>query len=86
MRRAYTAYKEIIYKIALQLMEFVIELFKAIVIDTILAIPGAAIKWFLLHGRRSYLSLLEDVEVNFLITLLIGFFICGIVTLCEQYI
>jgi hypothetical protein len=67
-------------------MEFVIELFKALVIDTILTVPGAAIRWLFLHRRRSYLSLLEDVEVNFLITLLIGFFIYGIVTLCKQYI
>jgi len=85
MRRAYTAYKEIIHKIKLQGMEFAIELFKVIVIDTILAIPGAFIRWVFLHRRRSYLSLLEDVEVNFLITLLIGFFIYGIVTLCKQY-
>ena len=67
-------------------MEFVAELFKAIIIDTLLAFPGAFIRWLFLHKRRSYISLLDDIEINALITVIAMLFVFGIVTLCKHYI
>jgi hypothetical protein len=67
------------------LIELVTEFIVEVLVKVICCFPGAAVRWIFLPRRKSYLSLLEDVEVNFLITLLIGFFIYGIVTLCKQY-
>lgn len=61
-----------------------LEFFGSFVIDCLLSIPGAAIRWLFLGRRKSYKELLKDVWLNAAVASVFFMIIGGVVFLSYQ--
>ena len=62
------------------------EFFGDLIFNTLFSVTGAFVRWLFLWRKRSYASLLDDIELNVFIGVVSILFPFLVVTLCKYYL